>query len=307
MAKAQEIIENVVANIIKELESGTMPWAKPWENDNTTVSGFGLPLRHNGQAYNGFNVLALWASAMESGFKSRFWLTFNQAKELKGAVKKGSKATAIIYAAQANKQTVDESTGELTESNYSFLKVYSVFNADQIEGLPEHFYAKEAEIVETTEGTDFDIIPGQAWFNNIPAKIVNGGNKAYYSPSKDFIALPFYTQFRSKQAYASTAAHELIHWTGHESRLNRLAPAKWGDNTYAYEELIAELGAAFAVAQFGLVPAIREDHAPYIQNWINKLKADPKILVNAASKASQALQFLNDFQVVTDLEASEYA
>lgn len=91
------------------------------------------------------------------------------------------------------------------------------------------------------------------------------------------------------------------------SRLNRLAPAKWGDNTYAYEELVAELGAAFAVAQFGLVPAIREDHAPYIQNWINKLKADPKILVNAASKASQALQFLNDFQAVTDLEASEYA
>lgn len=113
MVKAQEIIKNVVASIIKELESGTMPWAKPWKNDNTTVSGFGLPLRHNGQAYKGFNVLALWASAMESGFKSRFWLTFNQAKELKGAVKKGSKATAIIYAAQANKPPESSGTREM--------------------------------------------------------------------------------------------------------------------------------------------------------------------------------------------------
>ena len=245
-------------------------------------------------------MLALWMTAQEMGFRSRYWMTFKQAQALKGFVKKGQKATGIIYADKVTKEQEGEN-GE-PEKSYAFLKAYAVFSADQIEGLPEKFYAAEAvEIIEQPEGEAVEI-PGKAWLANIPAVIRHGGDRAYFSPSQDFIAMPMAEQFRDGLAYTTTLIHELGHWTGHSSRLDRKRAQKWGDDHYAQEELIAELCAAFGAAQLGMAPAIREDHAPYIAGWIRQLKNDPRELLKAAAQASKALDHLNSYQPEIELQ-----
>jgi antirestriction protein ArdC len=293
--KAQEVIEAVVAQIVAELEKGALPWCRPWKSDETgfKLGGFALPLRVTGEAYRGINILALWCAASSNGFRGRYWMTFNQAKALKGMVRKGEKASGVIYADKTTKEQQDEQTGETVVKSYAFLKSYAVFNADQIDGLPEKFYAKTPEADAPTL-TALEI-PGQAWFDAVPAFIRHGGNRAYFSPAADFVQMPMAQDFKNPQAYASTLCHELVHWTGHKSRLDRLDFVKWGDDRYAFEELVAELGAAFGMANLGLVPDIREDHAPYLAVWLKKLKDDPKALMSAAAKASQAIDFLDAF------------
>jgi antirestriction protein ArdC len=299
--KAQEVIENVVSQIVAELERGTMPWCKPWTSkEGAILGGFALPLRVTGEAYRGINILALWSAAQTFGYRSRYWMTFKQAEALKAHVRKGEMATGIIY---ADKVTKEDTTaeGETVEKSYAFLKAYAVFNADQIEGLPEKFYAKEGEQVLTPAPAETLEIPGKEWLANIPAVIRHGGGRAYFSPAADFVQMPAPQDFKTPLSYTSTLIHELTHWTGHKSRLDRLAFKKWGDEAYAFEELVAELGAAFGCAHLGFVPAIREDHAPYIAGWIKQLKNDPRALVNAAAQASKALDYLDAFQASSDM------
>ncbi|MDE2344395.1 MAG: DUF1738 domain-containing protein [Betaproteobacteria bacterium] len=296
--KAQDVIENIVSQIVAELARGTLPWCKPWTSTGEMQGGFALPLRVTGEAYRGINVLALWCAAQMSGYRSRFWMTYKQAEALKGHVRKGEKATGIIYADKVTKEDTN-AEGETVEKSYAFLKAYAVFNADQIEGLPEKFYAKESEAPAPAEAME---IPGKEWLANIPAVIRHGGNRAYFSPAADFVQMPAPEDFKTPLAYTSTLLHELTHWTGHKNRLDRVAFKKWGDDAYAFEELVAELGAAFGCAHLGLVPAIREDHAPYIAGWIKQLKNDPRALVNAAAQASKALDYLDAFQAAEDLK-----
>jgi antirestriction protein ArdC len=302
--KAQEIIEQVVNQIIEEIENGTLPWCKPWKTGSAglNLGGFALPLRHTGEAYRGINILSLWCAASAKGYRARHWMTFRQAIELKGCVRKGEKATGIIYA-DVSRKTEETPDGETVEKSFAFLKAYSVFNAEQIDGLPEKFYAKTpapapAEIIE--EPKEVLVIPGQEWLDTVPAVLRHGGDRAYFSPSQDFIQMPQAEAFKSGQAYTSTLIHELTHWTGHKSRLDRLEHKRWGDDHYAFEELVAELGAAFGCANLGLVPAIREDHAPYLSHWLKQLKADPKALMSAAAKASQAIDFLDGYSQATE-------
>lgn len=296
--KPQEIIETVVNKIIVELQAGVLPWTKPWKSDGSNglaLGGFALPLRHNGEAYRGINVLALWCTAVSKGYQARHWMTFNQSKQLGGTVKKGERATGIIYADQVRREEEGEG-GETVEKSYSFLKAYAVFNAEQIEGLPEHFYIKAPAPVAVTDEKPATVeIPGKDWLDNIPAIISHGGDRAFFSPSHDFIQMPMPAAFEDGQSYTSTLIHEMTHWTGHKSRLDRPDHKKWGDESYAFEELVAELGAAFGCATIGLVPAIREDHAPYIASWLKKLKADPKALMSAAAKASRAIDYLDAY------------
>jgi antirestriction protein ArdC len=297
--KAQEIIEKIVVQIVAELEAGTMPWAKPWNNvvnNADFLGGFALPLRVTGETYRGVNILALWYAAQANGYRSRYWMTYKQAQALKANVRKGERSTGIIYADVSRKEAEGEN-GETIEKSFSFLKAYAVFNADQIEGLPEKFYATGTELIEKPADAQQEF-PGKTWLDNIPASLRHGGNRAYFSPHHDFVQMPFPTQFKNGQAYTSTLLHELTHWTGHKSRLDRLEHKKWGDDHYAFEELVAELGAAFGCAHLGLIPAIREDHAPYIAEWIAQLKNDPRAIMKAAAQASKALDYLNSFQAV---------
>jgi antirestriction protein ArdC len=289
--KSQDICENITASIIKELEAGVMPWSKPWKGTGGPV----MPLRHTGTRYRGINILILWAAAEAEGYRSAHWMTFKQAQEYGGCVRRGEKATQIVYADRVVKTETNE-TGENVERNFSFLKSYSVFNTQQIEGLPEQFTISELGFSENENEHIKDwaaYAKTQSWFDAIPAEIIHRGERAVYIPSLDRIELPAPGAFFTPESYFSTRAHETVHWTKTEKRLNRdFGAARFGDEGYAMEELVAEIGAAFVIAQLGHQPAVREDHAPYIAVWLKVLKRDSKAILTAAAKASDALDYL---------------
>jgi antirestriction protein ArdC len=292
--KSQDLCEQVTATIIAELEKGVMPWSKPWAGSGGPV----MPRRHAGARYRGINVLILWGAAEAAGYRSPHWMTFKQALEYGACVKKGEKSTRIVFANKVLRSKLND-TGETVEKNFSFLKAYSVFNAEQIDKLPAQF-AIPAPASATVAGGDLKdwaaYAPSVAWFEAVPAEVIHRGERAVFIPSQDRIELPPRDVFFSPEAYFSTRAHETVHWTKIEKRLNRdFGAAHFGDEGYAMEELVAELGAAFTMAQLGHRPAIREDHAPYIAVWLAVLKRDSKAILTAAAKASDALDYLEWF------------
>ena len=179
-----------------------------------------------------------------------------------------------------------QNAGNDVERTIQFLKAYTVFNVAQIEGLPSHYYAQP----EAT-GEKLQLIEAaEAFFAATGAVIRHGGNMAYYAPGPDVIQLPVPEAFRDAESYAATKAHELTHWTRHESRLNRnLGGKRFGDPGYAREELVAELGAAFLCADLGITPEPREDHASYLAHWIGVLKEDKRAIFRAAAHAQKAV------------------
>lgn len=303
-ATARPDIAQVVTNaIIAELEAGVLPWTKPWSSDGKAVVPVTLPKRHTGEHYRGINILILWDAAQRGGYRSPYWMTFKQALAYKAGVRKGEKGTAIVYVDRIVK-TEEGAQGEDQERVIPFLKTYVVFNAEQIDGLPERFYAKPApEPVVEPNATEI-VVPEAAtrYFEAIPADVSHGGNLACFSPALDAIRLPPVEAFRSGLAYVSTRAHETVHWTGHKSRLDRDLKGRFGSDAYAAEELIAEIGAAFVCASIGTEPQIREDHAPYIASWLKVLKGDKRAILTAAARASDALDFLDGFQQQDEAE-----
>jgi antirestriction protein ArdC len=292
MAISSDICDKITASIISELESGVMPWVKPWEAGNVPT----LPKRHNGAAYRGINILILWQAGLRAGYRSPVWMTFKQALEYKAGVRKGEKGTQIVFASKMVKETIGDS-GESELRAFSFLKGYTVFNADQIDNLPAQFAPPAPVLSIVDDGKNWKRFAAQeSWFSHIPAKLSHGGGRAFFRPSTDEIVMPPRDAFNTEQHYFSVLAHELTHWSGAESRLNRTMGKRFGDNAYAMEELVAELGAAFAMAEIGLAPQIRDDHAPYIAAWLKCLKADSRAILTAAAKASEALQHLAGYQ-----------
>ena len=290
--KTRKDIYTLVTNhIVAELERGVRPWHKPW-NAEHAAGRISRPLRHNGTPYNGINILMLWASAEMAGFHCPYWLTFKQALELGGHVRKGEKGSPVVYASTFTKnETTDE--GSEIEAEIPFLKQYTVFNACQVEGLPERYYElaqPPREIVERIEQAD-------RFVEATGAEIRTGGNQAYYAITSDYIQMPPIECFVDSEAHAATLAHELTHWTRHSSRLDRdLGRKRFGDEGYAMEELVAELGAAFLCADLAITPSIREDHAAYIGNWLKVLKDDKRAIFTAASLASKAVDYLHGLQ-----------
>ena len=303
--KSQEICERITKAVVAELERGVMPWSQPW-----TVAGSAsrpiMPRRHSGVRYRGINVLILWAETQEAGYRSPYWMTFKQALEYGACVRKGAHGTQIVYANRVTR-TETNAEGEDTERSFAFLKSYTVFNAEQIGGLPERFYVPAPQPVEASETCDWTSFANAlAWFEAIPAEVRHSGARAFYMPSADRIEIPDRDKFHRPEAYFSTRGHETVHWTKHETRLARdFGQVRWGDEGYAMEELVAELGAAFIMAEIGLQPEIREDHAPYIASWLKVLKQNSRALLTAAAKASDALEFLCAFQRETQADAAE--
>jgi len=286
-----DVYTRVTAQIVAELERGTRPWLKPW-NADFAAGRITRPLRHEGTAYRGINVLMLWASAELQGFGCPFWLTFQQAKELGGFVKKGQHGSPVVYA-NTFKKTDKNEEGQEIEQEIPFLREYTVFNAEQCEGLPERFYQLAEPPKETIERIDLV----ERFCANTKADIRYGGNRAYYAIQEDYVRLPPFETFRDAESHAATLIHELTHWTRHETRLNRdLGRKRWGDEGYAAEELVAELGAAFLCADLQITPEVREDHASYIANWLEILKGDKRAVFTAASLASQAVDYLHGLQ-----------
>lgn len=287
----QDVYQKVTDKIIADLEQGGLTWLKPWSAGN--ADGRILkPLRHNGVAYNGINVLMLWGAAMEAGYSSPYWMTFKQAKALGAHVRKGERGNLVVYANTITK-TEEGEDGNEEERTIPFMKGYSVFNADQVEGLPEHFYAKPEPIIDPAQRIDH----AEAFFAATGADIRQGGNRAYYSGGSDHVQMPYFECFRSPESYYATLAHELTHWTKHPKRLDReFGRKKWCDEAYAREELVAELGAAFLCADLALTPEPGTDHAAYIQSWLKVLNNDKRAIFAAAAHAQRAADYLHGLQ-----------
>jgi antirestriction protein ArdC len=286
-----DIYTRVTNSIIEQLERGVRPWFKPW-NAKHAAGRITRPLRHDGQRYQGINILMLWASAESQGFACPYWMTFEQAKRWGGHVKKGEHGSPVVYASTFKKNETNDK-GEATEQEIPFLKQYTVFNAEQCEGLPAVFY----ELAEPPTDKLVRIDHAERYFANTKADIRYGGNRAYYAIDGDYVRIPPFECFRDTESHAATLAHELTHWTRHSSRLDRdLGRKRWGDEGYAMEELVAELGSAFLCADLAITPQVPGCHASYIDNWLKVLKDDKRAVFSAASLASKAVDYLHGLQ-----------
>ena len=295
----QDVYTRITDKIIADLEQGVRTWMKPW-NAGNTAGRITRPLRHNGVPYSGINILMLWAEAMDKGFAAPIWMTFKQALELKANVRKGEKGSLVVYAS-AIIRTEQDDNGQDTEREIHFMKGYTVFNVEQIEGLPEHYYGKP--IVQNTQVER--ISQAEAFFQATGADIRYRGDRAFYSNEGDYIQMPVIEAFRDAESFYATLAHESAHWTKHPSRLDRSFGRKqWGDEGYAREELVAELASAFLCADLGITPEVRDDHACYIANWLQVLKNDKRAIFSAAAHAQKAVDYLHGLNSKSEEQAT---
>jgi len=275
------------------LESGTRPWARPWTSEAPISAPLARPLRVNGQAYTGANVLNLWAAASVRGFNSRYWMTFKAAKEMGAHVRKGARAELAFYVGQHAVQNEDAEEGEESERVISFMRAYCVFNGDEIDGLPARYLGIDpvapAPTAERMPHVD-------RFVSSTSASISHGGDRAYYMPSIDAVRMPHFGQFSLPEGYYSVQLHELTHWSGHASRCARDLSGRFGNDAYAAEELVAELGAAFLCADLAISAEPRGDHASYIASWIKVLRNDNRAVFRAAALAEKATGFLHGCQ-----------
>ena len=288
-ATRASLYDEVTARIVAELEAGRFPWVQPWAA-TPDVSGVAAGLPRNAltaRTYSGVNILILWGAVIERGYPSQCWLTFKQALEAGGSVRKGERGTTVVYADRftpaTEKRRVEREGGDAKA--IPFLKRFTVFNVAQCEGLrpglaldpaplPEREIVPVAEAVIAASGVDFRI----------------GGNRAFYVPSQDFVQVPPQPAFFEQINYYRTCLHELTHATGHPSRLARKLATSFGSKDYAREELIAEMGSAFLCAALGITPTVR--HADYLGSWLDVLREDNRAIFRAASAASKAADWL---------------
>lgn len=274
-----DIYQTVTDSIIKALEAGVKPWTCPWQR----VPGMsGLPSNFiTGMAYSGMNIMLLWCSASEQGFRDARWMTYKQAQATGGQVRKGEHGTTAIFYT-----TLEKENDEGETEHIPMLKTFTVFNVEQIDGLPL--------MDESTNSTEtFDPLPqAENLFRCSGATITEKGQNAFYRPSSDEIFLPERFLFSDSANFYATGLHELVHWSGAQKRLNREMNGKFGSEEYAFEELCAELGSAFLMADLGIAGEVQ--HESYIASWLKALKNDKRYIFKAASSASKAHRYLMD-------------
>lgn len=289
----RDLYADITASIITALEAGTRPWVRSWSVNGDVTR----PLRGNGVPYRGINVLNLWLSGAARGYGSPYWLTFRQAIELGAHVRKGEKSTLVVYASTF-KRTEEVETGETRERAIPFLKGYSVFNAEQIEGLPALYHPQPLPPDDDNQKIDH----AEQFFANTGARIEHVGTQPLYNHGNDLVLCPPIGAFESPVAFYVTLAHELTHWTGAKHRLDRITDRRRDISGRAFEELIAELGAAFISADLGLITTAREENASYIANWLTALKNDKRFIFSAATMAQQAADYLHSLQPAADAD-----
>lgn len=304
-AKPTDLYRQITDRIVVALENGVAPWRKPWRA--AAGSGLaGLPLNATtGRHYSGVNVLLLWMSAEEQGFHNNRWMTYRQAQQAGGQVRKGEKATLAVVYKDWTKQAEDREGNRLYDSDgkplietVPMLKPLQLFNAEQCEGLP----AEVAASPEQPPTVDEDGILCPDVMNRVIRMFNATGvkhrmlpqNRAYYRPLTDEIVMPMAEQFFTEADCWSTLLHELVHSTGHAKRLNRegitSSSRQFGDPVYALEELIAEMGSAFLCAQLGVFGEVQHDS--YVDHWLKVLKSDKKALFRACRHAREASEYL---------------
>jgi antirestriction protein ArdC len=273
----KDIYTEVTNRIITALEAGTPPWIQPWSDHTALPSNLAT-----GKAYRGINILMLSIEAMSQGYPDSRWVTLRQANELGAKVRKGSHGTAIVFFKM--KEIADAVDAEEPKRVIPMLRSSTVFNACQLDFLPERFELRSSPPAWQPIGEAEQLIYDTA------AVIHHGGNRAFYRPSDDIIQLPPPAWFPDTSDYYAVALHELTHWTGHPRRLDRVLGRRHGIEAYAYEELVAEMGAAFLCAHCGL-PA-RLEHASYIDSWLDSLRRDKRLIFTAAGAAQKAADYV---------------
>lgn len=288
-----DLYKQVADRIIAEMERGAAPWVKPW----SATAGRNQPANAvTNRPYSGANVVLLWMAVGANGWTIPRFVTFKQALELGGSVRKGEHGTKVYFVKRLRVRDRKDN-GEVEEREVPLLREYTVFSVEQCDGLPSrltevgepkvrHHDERDATIDEFVAATKINVREGA------------GGDRAYYTTAGDFVATPRFTDFRSADSFYATVFHELGHATGAEHRLNREFGKRFGDRSYAAEELVAELTSAFLCAEFDLDGELR--HAGYIENWIALLKDDPRAFFTAASKAQQAADFMRQKALADD-------
>ncbi len=282
-----DIYERITNQIIEALEN-CKTWQRPWHSPEMVNV---IPKNaQTGVQYRGVNVIALWATAQKLGYLNGLWATFRQWQELGAQVRKGEKSCPVVFWSTIEKKENAQKGEQANAGNSSddrdtvlFAKTYHVFNVSQVDGYEEP--KKEPLAADRLKNADM-------FFSRLGVNI-REASKAFYQPSDDSVYMPPYASFFKREGYYSTLAHEITHWTGHESRLNRDLKNRFGDESYAMEELVAELGAAFLCAELEVSNEPREDHAAYIQSWLKVLKEDKRAIFTASSKAQQAVDWIN--------------
>ena len=284
--KSFDLYAHVTNTIIAAIEAGTTEFTLPWQR---TGIGEILPVNaQTGAAYNGINILSLWATAMNRGYQRGLWATYRQWAELGAQVRKGERGSCVVFYKQYEvepDQSDADDDGKRRVARASF-----AFNAAQVDGF---------ELPDLPDLPPIDRI-GQAdrLIAYLRPDIRFGGDKAYYSPSHDFIQMPDERLFTASDSvkrsedYYAVLFHELTHWSGAKPRLNRELGKRFGDHAYAMEELVAELGSALLCGSLSITPQPRADHAGYIAHWLDVMKADKRAIFSAAAKANEAVTFL---------------
>jgi antirestriction protein ArdC len=276
----QQLYEQVTRTIISEIEAGNLaPWLCPWKTQQRCGI---MPVNAvTGHTYAGLNVLVLWLERNKQQYKENAWLTYKQCQEAGGQVRKGERSTGIIY---VNKQVIEKGTEE--EQLVPFMRQFCVFNVQQCDGLPQNEPIADLPEHERNE-------QAEAFFDAIGAEVRWGEPMAAYIPSRDLIVMPERGAFIDAENMYATLAHEQIHRTGHKSRLDRDLKSRFDQDAYAFEELVAEIGAAMTCAHLQVKGELR--HASYVDHWLKVLKQDSRAILSAASLASKATDYLRAF------------
>jgi antirestriction protein ArdC len=280
---------DITARILGTMQTGSLPWRRPWR----AIAAEGFPCNAvTNRPYSGGNVMLIWLRQQAEAWPSLRFLTFKQAKAAGGSVRKGEHGVNIIF------MSYIEKVEDGKKKRVGFLKGYTVFNVAQCDGLPESLTHHTPAVVLSADERDAH---AEDFLKTTGASIAHdGGSRAFYRPSTDSIHLPVFESFVSSEAFYATTFHELAHWTGHESRLDRGKVNRKGDQAYAFEELVAEIASSFVCAEFQMENV--DNTAAYLQSWITLLKDDDRAFLRAASAASKAVDFLRGLAVAEEVE-----
>ena len=287
----RDLDAEVSARIVAELERGAAPWIKPW----SATAGANTPCNAvTNRPYSGCNVILLWL-ARNRGWPTPRFLTFKQAIEAGGSVRKGEHGTKVIFVKQLQ---IRDGDGEEADTRLiPMLREYSVFNVDQCENLPDNIKAGKPMRIRNPDTRD---ALADEFLRSTGADIREGHGEAYFVPSQDFISMPAFEAFKGADHFYNVTFHELTHWSGHKSRLDRDLRHRFGERAYAAEELVAELGAAFLSAEFGFDGDVR--NAGYIGTWLDLLRSDKRAFFTACSKAQAAADYLRGLALAAPAE-----
>ena len=278
----RDVAAEITAQLVAKLDQGVAPWVRPW--------AIPMPRNHaTGRAYRGANVVLLWAAMDARGYRDARWLTFKQALDCDGHVRRGEKGTQIVFWRFTEIEKQDATTGETRKVTIPFARFHTVFNVEQCDGL------------NASAGLDAEpaTLGAEVLATRAGVSVSFGGTRAFYAPDSDRIQIPAREHFASGDAFEAMLLHELVHWTGHEHRLARDLRHRFSSEAYAFEELVAELGSAFLCAHLGITGRLQ--HAEYLASWARVLRDDKHAIFTAARLAQEATAYL----LGADSDASE--